>query len=88
MKSAASVWLRMSSEDTLLFEGFMPAGADHKWEFQKEVTLRAGPVNSLQIWLNGRQVKLEKNAVGGVNQIVINGPFLEDSSNFVDEAPR
>lgn len=74
------VWMRIASDDDLVFEGYMSSGTVRSWEARSSIFLRIGDVRFIQLVLNGRSIDPREGAVRNVNEILLTRETLLDES--------
>ncbi len=64
-----SVWVRVSSDHTLQFEGFLTAASSRTYRANESLQLRIGNVHALELTLNDRKIDATAGAVQGVGEL-------------------
>ena len=70
LKAIHNVWVRVSGDQgKLLFEGFISPQAEQTWEAKKEITIRIGNVNGVELFLNEKPINIKSGALQAVNEL-------------------
>lgn len=78
VQSVGNVWIRVTSDANLSYEGFISSGASRSWEAKNEFKIRVGNVNSVKISLNGYPISAAKGAQKGINELILNHQSIPD----------
>lgn len=85
VKAVASVWMRIVTDQALSFEGFLSSGTERSWNAKKEILVRIGNVDHVQLFLNSRQIDSRAGAQKGINEIVLTHQSLLSDSEPVKQ---
>lgn len=85
--AADEVWVRVTADDKLLFEGFLSKGASRTWVAENQILIRIGNVDRLGLHLNGVAVDPRPGAQQSINELVLTRQTLEDASRIPEGAP-
>lgn len=69
IQPSANVWVRVMSDKTLSFEGFLSSATSRSWEAKNEFVVRLGNANLVKITLNGIPIDAIHGAQKSVNEI-------------------
>ncbi|OGR88428.1 MAG: hypothetical protein A3A86_08270 [Elusimicrobia bacterium RIFCSPLOWO2_01_FULL_60_11] len=75
-RARESVWMRVTPDKKLDFEGFVAAGSTRTWEANDEFFIRIGNVAAVSLTLNGMAVDTGSGAVQSVNEMVLDRASL------------
>lgn len=85
VKAIAPVWMRIVTDQALSFEGFLSSETVRSWNAKKEILVRIGNINNVQLSLNNRRIDPRLGAKKGVNEIVLTHQSLLNDSESVKQ---
>lgn len=62
-------WLRVVTNERLLFEGILPSGATKEWVGPGPFDLKIGDVKTLTVFWNDQSVDIQSGARGSINEL-------------------
>jgi transcriptional regulator with XRE-family HTH domain len=74
IKAEADSWLRVTTNNELLFEGILPAGTVKEWSGPGPFQFKVGNVRALSLFWNDQSVDILSGARGATNEIRIPPP--------------
>lgn len=70
LKAIYNVWIRVAGDQgKLLFEGFVSPKTEKLWEAKKEIRIRIGNVDGVDLALNGKPINVKQGALKAVNEL-------------------
>lgn len=75
-----TVWVRLTSDQVLIFEGFLAQGTTRQCQAEQELFVRVGNVKAVELTLNGRRVDPSIGSVQSVGEMKFTKDSLTDES--------
>ena len=72
LRAIDNVWVRVTVDSTVVFEGRVPRGGAMNWKPLRTVSLRTPAPSSLQLTMNGTPQSLAKPSPDGEYRIKVN----------------
>ena len=71
VEAIRNVWIKIDSDDKVVFEGTIAEGSKNSWEADKFFTLKVGYAPGVKVFFNGEQVDVISGSVQDVNTVVL-----------------
>ncbi|MCA6085159.1 helix-turn-helix domain-containing protein [Candidatus Endomicrobiellum agilis] len=71
IEAVRTVWIKINSDDKMVFEGTIAEGGKNSWEADKSFTLKVGYAPGVKVFFNGEQVDVVSGSVQDVNTVIL-----------------
>ncbi|MDR0800494.1 MAG: DUF4115 domain-containing protein [Endomicrobium sp.] len=71
VEAIRNVWIKIDSDNKVVFEGTIAEGSKNSWEADKSFTLKVGYAPGVKVFFNGEQVDVISGSAQDVNTVVL-----------------
>lgn len=71
LQSQSDTWLRVTTEDQMLYEGILPAGSTKEWSNPQGFVIKIGNVQAISLFWNDQPVDIQSGARSGIKEVKI-----------------
>ncbi|MDR3274849.1 MAG: DUF4115 domain-containing protein [Endomicrobium sp.] len=71
IEAVSNVWIKIYSDNKIVFEGTISSGSKKSWEADKIFILKIGYAPGIKVFFNDKQVDVVSNAKQDVNTIIL-----------------